>query len=606
MEKNEKRVKIAGDDHRRYERDSYGNLYLMIAKKAKEEGTIYDEETAISNHTPILKNYLIKDNGCEVTEVLVFEVRRAGRMWGDFTITAKDMLSTTAPNLPFGAACRINIGRGLKAFYSEAMQMQCEDAPVKTLYQHTGYTEIDGELVFLNGDFSVTKDGLTDKYSVELPENLSGFRFLNEKDPGRYNTLLSQLEDSFPAPMELMFPLVALAFLTALNGLLRDVKLEPRFILYVIGKTGSCKTSASNYNLNYFGSFPYNAVATSNFSSTANANEKLYAITDSVLMLLDDRIPSTTADTRRRMENIEQIVLRNFGDKAARLRLNADSTHKVAYRPKCNLIITAEEAYSNVGESGIARTIAVELKPGDIRLDGDNSFVEKYRLTPHLNQCMSEFIQWVICNYDELKRRVVDLFDTINPHARSGGHGRQAETITHLEMGIVIMCDWLQSAEIITEKQAECIQHKAWDIFKRLADKQNRRIKEENPVQLFLSAVRAMLDRNSIKVVRIGQDSDYTAPSKVGFRDENYYYFDPQGIYVKVKEFYALQDRTFPLSQSALFSHLANDKLIEVDVAKDGKTQSTKAKRIKGVAEGRKVRYLWLRASALDDEKEDS
>lgn len=49
------------------------------------------EETAIANHTPILKEQRIVDNGVEQTEELLFDVRRAGRMWGVVPVTLKDV-----------------------------------------------------------------------------------------------------------------------------------------------------------------------------------------------------------------------------------------------------------------------------------------------------------------------------------------------------------------------------------------------------------------------------------------------------------------------------------------------------------------------------------
>jgi len=71
---------------------------------------------------------------------------------------------------------------------------------------------------------------------------------------------------------------------------------------------------------------------------------------------------------KAQMENMEQSTARQIGDRSGRARMNADGTLKATYRPNCNLIITAEESFSNVGESAIARSISVELKPGDVDL----------------------------------------------------------------------------------------------------------------------------------------------------------------------------------------------------------------------------------------------
>ena len=132
MEKKPKITPIGQD----YEYKEDGTLYAVEYKQDKS-GNAYKESCPLANHTPLLKEQRIIDNGIETTEELVFSVLRDYRKGADVAISLKDMLSQT-PNIKFGAACRIFIGRGTKAKYSEAMQIQCENAPVVMLYQHTG------------------------------------------------------------------------------------------------------------------------------------------------------------------------------------------------------------------------------------------------------------------------------------------------------------------------------------------------------------------------------------------------------------------------------------------------------------------------------------
>lgn len=587
MEKNEKRVRI-GDN---YEYSPDGTLYYIEGKEDKN-GNTYTETTAIANHTPLLKEQRIIDNGIETTEELVFTALRDFRKGADTAISLKDVLSQT-PNIKFGAACRIFLGRGAKSRYSEAMQIQCENAPLTMLYQHTGYTTIEGERVFLNGGHSVTKDGLTDKYNVMLSGQMENYVFTDKKDSERYKTLLSLLPSV--APTSLVYAGLGLSFLTPLNALLRDCGIEPCFILYFTGKTGARKTTMAKLFLNFFGAFNNGTAPTASFRDTTNAVEKKFALADSTLVLLDDRIPSTTPKIKAQMEAMEQAVARQIGDRSGRARMNADGTLKATYRPKCNLIITAEESFSNVGESAIARSISVELKPGDINL---SALTEVQQNADHLNQCMSGYIQFVIQNWDSISEQAKPLFLEYRDKAQNGGHGRLAECVAHLQIGIYFMCEWLLAENIVDEAQAERLRTAAWKVFIELADKQNRRIVEEKPVKLFLDAVREMRDRGTIRIVDIDCTNDYNSSSVVGYRDKDFYYFYPEGIYTEVKKFYSAQDRNFPLGKAALFQQLAIDKLIETD-----KAQTTKTKRLK---DNKRPRFLWLKAEALDEEKEDS
>lgn len=587
MEKNEKRVRI-GDN---YEYSPDGTLYYVEVIESKN-GDTGKVSTPIANHTPLLKEQRIIDNGIETTEELVFTALRDFRKGADTAISLKDVLSQT-PNIKFGAACRIFLGRGAKSRYSEAMQIQCENAPLTMLYQHTGYTTIEGERVFLNGGYSVTKDGLTDKYNVMLSGQMENYVFTDKKDSERYKTLLSLLPSV--APTSLVYAGLGLSFLTPLNALLRDCGIEPCFILYFTGKTGARKTTMAKLFLNFFGAFNNGTAPTASFRDTTNAVEKKFALADSTLVLLDDRIPSTTPKIKAQMEAMEQAVARQIGDRSGRARMNADGTLKATYRPKCNLIITAEESFSNVGESAIARSISVDLKPGDINL---SALTKVQQNADHLNQCMSDYIQFVIRNWNSITEQAKPLFLEYRDKAQNGGHGRLAECVAHLQIGIYFMCEWLLGENIIDEAQAERLRTAAWNVFIELADKQNRRIVEEKPVKLFLDAVREMRDRGTIRIVDIDCTNDYNSSSVVGYRDKDFYYFYPDSIYTEVKKFYSAQDRNYPLGKTALFQQLAIDGLIETD-----KDQTTKAKRIKN---GKRPRFLWLKADALDEEKEDS
>ena len=566
-----------------------GTLYY-VEEKQNKSGLIYTECSPIANHTPLLKEYRTIDNGFERVEELVFTPLRNYNKGTEAILTLKNDIFSQTPNLKFGAACRILLSRGAKSKYSEAMQIQCEHAPHSTIYQHTGYTIVDGKRVFLNGGYSIDENGVTDKYNVALPEQMNSFKFTSEYDGDRYKSLLER----FPAVGcdDIVYTSLGIAFLTPLNALLREVGIEPRFILYFTGKTGTRKTTMAKLLLNFFGAFDNGTAPPSSFRDTINAVEVKFAIADSTLMLLDDRIPSTTPKIRAQMEAMEQAVARQIGDRSGRSRMNADGTLKAAYRPNCNLIITAEESFSNVGESAIARSLSVELKHGDIKLE---KLSEMQQNAHHLNQCMSEYIQWVIVNWNELSGRAYPLFLEFRQRAQSDGHGRLAECVAHLQMGIVFMCEWLQKKEILTAESADDIQKASWEIFIKLAKAQNRRIYEEKPVKLFIDAIKEMRDRKTIVIHDLNNHSIEYAYKPMGYVDDNYYYFYPDSIYSEVRKFYAAQEKSFPLGKSALFQQLADDGLIEKD-----KAQNTKTKRIGD----KRPRLLWLKCSAFDEREE--
>lgn len=557
---------------------------------SKETGEVIGQkEIEFANHAVIVQEQRSVDNGVETQDQVIVQTKRAGRLWGTTSITMDDILGSK-PNAKFGAACRIypNV-RGARGFYMEAIQIQCENIPQSVIYQHTGYIVDNGKRVFLNGDYSVTAEGLTNEYSVQMEGKLSRYKFINEKHDSRYDTLLKDLPKVAPKP--LIYAGLAYTFLTPLNALLQELGCEPRFILYFTGKTGSRKSTMANVFLSFFGEFRETESAPISFKDTPNAAEMAMALLNSTMTLLDDRIPSTTKGVKDQMERMEQSVARAIGDRAGRARLNANSTLKAVYRPVCNLIITAEEAYSNVGESAIARSISCDLKPGDVDLDALTTVQIK---AGELNECMSEYIQFVIANWDTLAEEIKPLFIALRDKAQNGGHGRLAVAVAHLQIGFSVMCKWLEAMNVLTTEQSEALKSQAWDIFMELSAEQNRRIYDEKPVKLFLNAVKELMDRGDIKFDEVGSTNKSIHP--IGYKDEYFYYCYPDSIYSEVKRFYAAQDTNFPLGKSALFQQLATDGLIEVD-----RNQTTKTKRIGE----KRPRFLWLRVEALENKEED-
>lgn len=577
------------DINDRYYVGNNGELYYVepIVKDGEVTG---QSETAIANHSPILKEHTSIYDGIERIERLVFTVRRKYQNSEDIIVTPDDILSRT-PTLKFGAACRIYLGRAYKARYVEAMQIQCENLPEITVYRHSGYEIIGGKRVFLNGGYSVTAEGLTDKYRVSFEQDLGDFRFLAERHEDRFKTLLELLPAC--ASKHIVLSGLGLTFLTPLNALLREVGLEPRFILYFTGKTGIGKTTMSKMFVNFFGTFKNGGTANTICRDSSNSVEKVFALTDSTLVLLDDLIPSTSAKVKDKMDEIEQSVARQIGDRTGRKRMNADGSLKGAYIPKCNVILTAEQSYSNVGESAIARSISADIEPED--LDVDKVFEVQQRAY-HFNECMGDYIQYVIQNWEELQKELEPLFYEYRKKAQTGGHKRLAENVAHLQIGIYTMCKWLRSINQLSQEKSDEMLVESWTVFMKLAERQNYRITEETPVKLFLNAIKELRDRGVIRFVTQGQDSINTETRSVmGYKDDNYYYCYPDAIYSEVRKFYDKQGMTFPLARTAMFKYLAQDKIIETD-----KDQNTKAKRL----ENKRPRFLWIKAEVLDKEED--
>ena len=563
---------------------------------------IYDKNTheVIGENEEIQANFypeLVDQTeyiGYNARTVYRFRFWQNGKSSEPIEYRTKDILGQF-PTQNAGAEYIIEPNRGATNAVRRCMQLQCSKAPKRIVYEKIGFSEVRGERVFLNKGCSITANGFTDEYTVAPPDSMQGYKFTSERHPERFNTLL----ELFPtiAPESFVFASWAYMFLTPLNALLREGIGEPCFILYVNGITGSYKSTLTKILMNAYGEFHYDTPAPANFRDTANSVLMKLATADSMLFLLDDKIPNLSKYEAARVEQIEQGVLRAVGDKAARGRLDSEMRERKTPRPVCNVMITAEEAYSNVGESGIARSIAVTLTP-PTKERLANIYAMQDR-AEHLNECMGDYIQFVLQHWEELQEELKPLFREYVLEANNNGHARIATAVAHLQIGIYTMCKWLESVEVITHEHTTKMLVKSWDIFTALAEEQSQRITEETPVKLFLNAVKTMIQHGSISVHEV--DNGITLGNAIAFKDSNYYYFNPEQIFVKVKEFYAAQGLNYPVSLKTLDSHLLNDKLEEPEINKStGRVNPHKSKRING----KQARYMWIYAKALEEKEE--
>lgn len=103
-------------------------------------------------------------------------------------------------------------------------------APQKLIFTHTGWKQIDGQWEFLlpgNTQHDVQLQGKQRSYC--------GANAYEEQDL----CYLAVFLDSGFIPQEILYPCLALVFLSPLNSFLRKIGHEPKFILALIGRTGS-------------------------------------------------------------------------------------------------------------------------------------------------------------------------------------------------------------------------------------------------------------------------------------------------------------------------------------------------------------------------------
>lgn len=582
-----------------YEVDSEGQLYYLKPMQ-NAEGVVVE---AIANHSPLLKRIVRKQDGFTTTEEIEFSARRKYRNESPVCVDKKTMIGSQ-PQVMFSPACRIYLGKGNTAHYSEFMQIQCEDAEIETVYSHTGWILTDeGERVYLNGGYSIDKDGLSSEYSVELDPDFQCFQFYPVTDDSSQclRTVVDGLSHAVPDWVSI--PLLAYTFMTPLNEMLRHKGKEPCFSLYLIGKTGSYKSSLSKLLLCFFGRLNYADTAPVTFLDTQNAIGRKLAVGADLPLLLDDRRPTNNSGDKQRYEGIEKFVSSAIGDRATRGRLNADSSAKVSYVAKSNLIVTAEEAFVNIGSSSIARSVSVELQPDTVNFNALQNLQDN---PEHFNKVMQLYIQWVINHYDGILSASDNLLKEYREVFSEAGHARLATAFSQLMFGYAMYLLFLKDNQQITEDAFPVMMTRAKTVFMDMCEKQSKKVDSEKPTVLFIDLLREMLETKRVFLsdLRKYQDTDgescnapITGKSCIGYRDDTCIYLIPQVAYTQVFTFYSESGYTFPASKTSLWKMLMDEGKIIPEVCKNGSVRIDKRKKINGTVS----RYIWVPSSLIDD-----
>lgn len=584
-----------------YQVDNEGQLYFLQPLKDAEGVSI----TPIANHAPMLRRIVRRQDGFTTVEEIEFSARRNYRDEAPVYVDKKTMIGSQ-PHVAFSPGCRVYLGRGNVSHYSEFMAIQCEDAKTETIYSHTGWLVTDdGERVFLNGNNSIDRSGLTEKYTVELDPDFRCFQFYNVPDNSNqcFNTVLDGMKKTVPDWVYI--PLYAYAFMTPLNDMLRRKGKEPCFSLYLIGKTGSYKSSISKLLLCFFGKLSYADTAPVTFLDTKNAIGRKLAVGADLPLLLDDRRPTNNTADKIQYEGVEKFVSSAIGDRATRGRLNADSTAKVSYVAKSNLIVTAEEAFVNIGSSSIARSVSVELEPDTVNFQG----LQELQDNPHhFNKIMQLYIQWVIQEYDKIEEASDDLLRKYREVFNKAGHARLATAFSQLMLGYSMFLLFAKSYRRMNEDEVNERLEKAQSVFLDMCDKQSKKVENEKPTNLFIDLLKEMLETKRVGICdlrKLGTADDGTpingvvGKTTIGYRDDDFIYLIPNVTYTELYAFYSEGGYTFPSSKTTLWKMLLDEGKIAPDQTKKGLRVDRRKK-----INGNNGRYIWLLANVLDDRED--
>ena len=258
----------------------------------------------------------------------------------------------------------------------QAIQLHSGQMARREVFPHTGWREVvNGDWVYLHGNRI--------EHGAELEGPLVQYRLPREPRDVQQAIQIS-LEILELGPDEVTVPLLAAIYLAPLSHWL-----TPDFALYLVGPSGSLKSTIGALALCHYGTFEHSSLPES-FESTANAIARTTWLAKDVLLLVDDAYGSSDSPDQRRMQTAVQTVVRSIGNRSQRNRLRADATQGYAYAPRGLVVLTGEDYPS--GTSTRARCLFVELEREQIDLERLTCLQGRANHLPH---ALAGFIDWL-------------------------------------------------------------------------------------------------------------------------------------------------------------------------------------------------------------------
>lgn len=426
----------------------------------------------LANFSAEIDEEITEDDGNEITHKYRLKGLCQGRPLPLVEIPAQQFAGMNWLH-NYGSQVIIEPGQTVRDKVRYAIQIFSENTRYTNAYTHTGWREINGEMVFLSHGSAIGGTNVNVQLSKE------NARYSLPANPyDEIKALQTSLSFLDIGNRNVTLPLFTAVYIAPLTSLFSEFQ-PLNFSFYSFGQTGTFKTTLAVLALCHFGNF--NASSLPNLEDTGNSIERRAFLLKDVLMVVDDYYPTSQKKDAQAKEALVQRIIREFSNRTGRGRLNSESKEKGRYMPRGALLITGEEIASM--QSTIARIFVIEINHGDVNI---GKLTQIQSLVEHLPHAMSSYINWIRSNMADIKQRLPARFAELRRKATEGaGHRKLPEQVAFLMYTLELVASWLMDKGVFTETDGKSFASEGWDTFRRLTDMHGERIKSEDPVRIF-------------------------------------------------------------------------------------------------------------------------
>lgn len=595
-----------------YVLDEDGNLLRIVGRPPRQE------YVKIANFALAIGKEIFVDNGRAEDAARFVEIK--GLLAGGV-----DLPSVVVPVTEFSSVQTLlkNYGTRLilepvpnaEGLVGHVAQLLGKNAPRVVKHDNTGWKKVDDRWIFLNAGPALGQKG-SDIQMTEGSQRFAAYRF-PEGETDRVAAVRASLNLLNIGPLTITLPLLAVCFLAVSLELFRQAGISVGFCLFLVGDSGSFKTTLATLMLNHFGVFTKENLPGS-FVATANSLERLAFSLKDVVMVIDDLYPTENIKEHEAMKGTLIRLVREFSNRVGRSRCNPDGSLRATYPPRGIGVFTME--LSVPGQSTNARGLEILCRKEAIDVEKLTAAQKDRHL---LGFSTRDFIEYLAENFD----KVVEAYRRDFPAARElfnadMAHGQLPEHCAALYMAFRQFLEYAVKVKAITEAESTALLAESVVIFRSLGIHQSGEIQAESAIEtmdailaeLFAAKRIYLRGKDGGAPPRAGeagwaiQDDNepvlQAGAEQIGWADEEHYYFLPQTLFRVLTDFKARLRQRFPVDLKALQTRLKDAGRLEAynsgkrmyftkKVCCDGQTQ-------------RVLKILRPIASTLDDETQNA
>lgn len=437
----------------------------------------------------------------------------------------------------------------------EAMQILGQNCREETIYTYTGWRQINNKWIFLHAGGAIGADNV----SVDLSEGgavLARYALPDRCDNAKEvaNVAFSMLNLAEP---EIVYPLFAAVFLAPLCEVLQPHSLQADFMLFVIGRTQSGKSSLAALFLSFFGNFDKNNFP-ANYRQTANSLERTSFLLKDVMMVVDDFFPGQSHQEREKMKEIAQRLARAYGDGAVRQRMQGRKLQE-SWAPRGLAISTGEER-PEIGESGQARFVFIDVNRDAVNYDALLSLQQEHK--SKLAEFMMLYLEWVAANWNRIYVIFMDIYQRAQKAFINDQYsGRINESVAKLCGGMEVVLTFAKEQGYITQDDYDRHGELAYQAFTKVFNNNISSLVSEKPSQKFLAALSEIMQQSP---ERFCINTATEAPQNpLGCYDADYLYLFPTTCFKAIQAHCSATGVAFPIGDKMLWKHLRAEGIIE-------------------------------------------